>query len=125
MTASQVAPTHPPDSHLLQLAVAGYLARYKGLSRTHAESDLRAYFTWCGDRQLDPVTACRPQVELYMRWMQEIRRLKPSTVSRRTSVVAGFYGTAVIDGLLQHSRPNSPTSARNTATSQRYERACA
>jgi hypothetical protein len=23
--------------------------------------------------------------------MQEIRRLKPSTVSRRTSVVAGFY----------------------------------
>jgi hypothetical protein len=26
--------------------------------------------------------------------MQEIRRLKPSTVSRRMSIVAGFYRTA-------------------------------
>ena len=36
--------------------------------------------------------------------MQEIRRLKPSTTSRRMSIVAGFYRTAVIDGLLEHSR---------------------
>ena len=35
--------------------------------------------------------------------MQEIRRFKPSTVSRRFSVVAGFYRTAVIDGALDHS----------------------
>jgi len=31
--------------------------------------------------------------------MQEIRHFKPSTVSRRFSVVAGFYKTCVIDGL--------------------------
>jgi integrase/recombinase XerD len=35
--------------------------------------------------------------------MQEIRRFKPSTVSRRFSVVAGFYRTCVIDGLLDRS----------------------
>jgi integrase len=35
--------------------------------------------------------------------MQEIRQFKPSTVSRRFSVVAGFYRTCVIDGLLEHS----------------------
>jgi integrase len=35
--------------------------------------------------------------------MQEIRRLKPSTVSRRMSVIAGFYRTCVIDGVLEHS----------------------
>jgi integrase len=46
--------------------------------------------------------------------MQEIRRLKPSTVSRRFSVAAGFYRTCVIDGLLEHSpaehvrRPSVP-----------------
>jgi site-specific recombinase XerD len=34
--------------------------------------------------------------------MQEARRLKPSTVSRRTSVVAGFHRTCVIDGVLEH-----------------------
>jgi hypothetical protein len=35
--------------------------------------------------------------------MQEIRRLKPSTISRRFSVTVGFYRTCVIDGLLDHS----------------------
>jgi integrase/recombinase XerD len=33
--------------------------------------------------------------------MQEIRRFKPSTVSRCFSVVAGFYRTCVIDGILE------------------------
>ena len=35
--------------------------------------------------------------------MQEVRRFKPSTISRRFSVAAGFYRTCVIDGLLEHS----------------------
>jgi site-specific recombinase XerD len=35
--------------------------------------------------------------------MQDIRGLKPSTVSRRMSVAACFYRTCVIDGLLEHS----------------------
>jgi hypothetical protein len=41
--------------------------------------------------------------QLYIRWMQEVRRFKPSTVSRRFSVTAGFYRAAVIDGVLEHS----------------------
>ena len=87
----------------LRLAVAAYLARYKGSSREHTESDLRCYLTWCAERGLDPLAARRPHLELYIRWMQEIRRFKPSTVSRRFSVTAGFYRTCVIDGLLEHS----------------------
>ena len=49
--------------------------------------------------------------------MQEVRRPKPSTVSRRMSIVAGFYRTAVIDGLLEHSpaehvrRPRVPAES--------------
>ncbi len=35
--------------------------------------------------------------------MQEICRFKPSTVSRRFSVTAGFYRTCVIDGIMEHS----------------------
>ena len=99
------------------MAIAAYLARFKSTSRTHAESDLRAYLGWCADRGLDPLAASRPQVELYVRWMQEVRRLKPSTVSRRMSIVAGFYRTAVIDGLLEHSpaehvrRPTVPAES--------------
>ena len=54
---------------------------------------------------------------LYLRWMQEIRRFKPSTVSRRFSVAAGFYRTCVIDGVLEHSpaehvrRPTVPAES--------------
>ena len=112
---------HPaPALDPRRLAIAAHLARYRGDSRAHVESDLRAFLVWCADRDLDPLTAQRPQLELYVRWMQEVRRYKPSTVSRRMSVVTGFYRTCVIDGLLEHSpaqfvrrrtcRPNHPPS---------------
>jgi integrase/recombinase XerD len=99
------APCDPvvPVTDQLRLAVAAYLARFKGSSREHTESDLRCYLSWCAERGLDPLAAQRPHLELYIRWMQEIRRFKPSTVSRRFSVVTGFYRTCVIDGLMQHS----------------------
>jgi integrase/recombinase XerD len=98
----------------LRLAVAAYLARYTGSSRDHAHSDLRCFLAWCAERGLDPLAASRVHLELYIRWMQEVRRLKPSTASRRFSVTAGFYRTAVIDGMLGHSpaehvrRPSVP-----------------
>lgn len=108
-----------PD--LLSVAVAAYLGRYKGVSRMHTESDLRVYLGWCAERRLEPLTAKRVHVELYVRWLQEVRRFRPSTVSRRLSVVAGFYRTCVIDAILEHSpadyvrRPTVPRSHRRWA----------
>jgi len=121
MTFSEL-PSIPSD-HLvpftdqLRLAVAAYLARFTGRSREHTESGLRCYLAWCVERGLDPLTARRPHLEVYLRWMQEIRHFKPSTVSRRFSVTAGFYRTCVIDGLLAHSpaehvrRPTVPSES--------------
>jgi integrase/recombinase XerD len=107
MTFTELAPAASelpePFTDRLRLAVAAYLARFKGSSREDTESDLRCYLSWCAERGLDPLAAQRPHLELYIRWMQEIRRFKPSTVSRRFSVTAGFYRTCVIDGLMQHS----------------------
>ena len=68
-----------PFTDQLRLAVAAYLARFKGSSREHTESDLRCYLSWCAERGLDPLAARRPHLELYIRWMQEIRHFKPST----------------------------------------------
>jgi integrase/recombinase XerD len=102
--ASGPAATPAPFTDPLRLAVAAYLARFKGSSREHTESDLRCYLAWCTEHGLDPLTAQRPHLEVYIRWMQEICRFKPSTVvSRRFSVVAGFYRTCVLDGVLEHS----------------------
>lgn len=72
----------------LRLAVAAYLARFKGSSRYPTESDLRCYLAWCTERGLDPLTAHRLHLALCIRWTQEIRRFKPSTVSRRFSVTS-------------------------------------
>lgn len=69
-----------------RLAVAAYLARFKGQSRIHTESDFKSYLDWCAARDLDPLGATRPHIELYLRWLQEVRRYRPSTVSRRMSV---------------------------------------
>ena len=90
-------------SREFELAAVTHLSRYRGTPREHTESNLRIFFPWCQERQLAPLDAQRNDLELYLRWMQDVRRFKPSTVSRRLSVVAGFYRTCVIDGTLEHS----------------------
>lgn len=102
------------DDPMLRLAVAAHLARYKGQTRAHTVSDLNAYLRWCFEHDVMPLQAQRGHVELYLRWLQEVRRLQPSTVSRRLSVLATFYRTCVIDRVLEHSpaeyvrRPHVP-----------------
>ncbi|HYA52280.1 MAG TPA: hypothetical protein VEG33_14040 [Streptosporangiaceae bacterium] len=59
----------------LRLAVAAYLARFKGSSRYRTESDLRCFLAWCAERGLDPLAARRPHLELYIRWMGESRAI--------------------------------------------------
>ena len=102
-TTSPAVPAVLDDDLVLRLAVSAYLGRFTGLSRTHTESDLRLFFAWCADQKLRPLEVLRAQVERYVRWMQEARRFKPSTVSRRMAVVAGFYRTCVIDAVIEHS----------------------
>ncbi|MDH6466405.1 integrase/recombinase XerD [Micromonospora sp. A200] len=83
--------------------MSAYLGRYRGDSRLHTESDLRVFLTWCTDQDLEPLSVARVDIERYVRWLQDVRRLQPSTVSRRLSVVVGFYRVCVIDGILPHS----------------------
>jgi hypothetical protein len=131
-TGSLARRPSPPDTWLatdqLDRAVAAYLTRFTGSSREHARSELRCVPAWCAGRQLHPLPARRPHLELYIGWMQEIRRFKPSTVSRRFSVAAGFYRTAVTDGVLDHSpaehvrrqpcRPSRPPWGSRTCSSR-------
>jgi site-specific recombinase XerD len=116
-TSSDIDVTFAGDDLVLRLASAAYLARFTGSSRIHCGSDLRLYFTWCTERHLLPLLAVRAEIERYVRWMQETRRFKPSTVARRTAVVTGFYRTCVIDGVMDHSpaeyvrRPRVPNES--------------
>src|SRR5437763_4082203 len=105
------------DELVLRAAVSAYLGRYRGQTRLHTESDLRIFLRWCADLDLDPLTALRVDIERYVRWLQDVRRYQPSTVSRRLSVVVGFYRVCVIDQILPHSpadyvrRPTVPAES--------------
>jgi integrase len=91
------------DGRVLRAAVAAYLGRYRGESRVRIGSDLKVFLTWCAGQDLDPLSLGRAEIERYVRWLQEVRRYQQSTVSRRLSVVVGFYRVCVIDQLLTHS----------------------
>lgn len=84
----------------LRLAVASYLARFTGATRRAYELHVRVFLGRCTTMHLDPLTVSRPMIELYVRWMQEVRGYAPATVARRLSTVCGFYRMLVIDGLL-------------------------
>jgi hypothetical protein len=71
------------DDRVLRAAVAAYLVRYRGESRMHTGSDLNVLLTWCAGQDLDPLKVGRAEIEGYVRWLQEVRRYQPSTVSRR------------------------------------------
>jgi integrase/recombinase XerD len=109
--------TTSPPSRDLDVAVSAYLARYKDQTRIHADSDLRCYLAWCASTGRDPMQVRRVDLELHLRWMQLQRHYKPSTVSRGLSIVAGFYRTAVIDGVISQSpaehvrRPRVPAES--------------
>ena len=68
------------DDPMLRLAVAAHPARYKAQSRAHTASDLNLYLRWCLEKDLRPLQAQRAHVELYLRWLQAVQRLRPSTV---------------------------------------------
>ncbi|MDP8938257.1 MAG: site-specific integrase [Actinomycetota bacterium] len=85
-----------------RLAIAGFLARYSGATRTSYATDLRQYFAWCAQHNLEVFAARRGHIELYARTMEE-RGLARSTIGRRLSTVAGFYRFAVIDGAIDAS----------------------
>lgn len=87
-----VNPTH--------LAIGGFLARYRGATRTNYQSDLRCFLAWCHQVQLDPIAVTRPQLELWVRHMEEQQHLAPATVARRLSTASGLFRFAHIDNLI-------------------------
>lgn len=101
--SAQLVSTPPPLFDEARLAVGGFLARYSGNTRTGYASDLRGWFTWCAQANLDPFAVLRVHIELYARWMEEERHLARATVGRRLSTIVGFYRFAVIDGFLTES----------------------
>ena len=117
-TSQLVSPDSEFGDAALRLAVAAYLARFKGPSRVHTESDLRCYLAWCAEHGLDPFDA--RGVRTWSCTSGGCRRSAGSSPPRcrgGSRSLAGFYRTCVIDGVLEHSpaeyvrRPTVPAES--------------
>lgn len=93
---------HDPSS----LAAAGFLSRYREPTVSAYRNDLRCFWTWCAEQDLEPLQARRSHLELYLHDLQD-RGYAAATISRRLSTVAGLFRYAVIDELV----PSNPTLA--------------
>jgi integrase/recombinase XerD len=80
-----------------EVAAAGFLARYSGRTLDAYRHDLRVFFQWAADADVEVLEATRAHIELY-RTVLEGRGLAGTTIGRRLSTVCGFYRFAHIDG---------------------------
>jgi integrase/recombinase XerD len=85
-----------------RLALAGFLAGYRGLTREAYALDLRQFTTWCRARSLPLFTVRRADIESFARDLEARGRAR-TTVTRRLCTIAGFYKYAVEEELLEHS----------------------
>ena len=85
-----------------RLALAGYLAGYRGLTREAYALDLRQFTTWCRARSVALFAVRRAGIEGFARDLEARGRAR-ATVTRRLSTIAGFYRYAVEEELLDHS----------------------
>src|SRR5690348_16809476 len=89
-----------------RLALAGFLAGYRGLTREAYTLDLRQFTAWCRARNLHLFSVRRADIETFARELEARGRAR-ATVTRRLCTIAGFYKYAVEEELLDHSRPRT------------------
>jgi integrase/recombinase XerD len=79
-------------------------------SRAYFFSALRAWYAWCVDAGVHPLTARRHHVDVWVRHLSEApqpatgRPASPASIARRLSCLSRFYDYGIKDAeLLEHS----------------------
>jgi len=85
-----------------EVALAGFLAGYSGLTREAYKLDLRQYVTWCAERRVAVFGARRADIEAFGRHLETAGRAR-ATISRRLCTVACFYRYAQQEDLIARS----------------------
>jgi integrase/recombinase XerD len=92
-----------PDDELFspyeQLALAGFLAGYSGLTRDAYTLDLRQYVAWCTEHRVAVFGARRADIECFARYLESLGRAR-ATIARRLCTVACFYRYAEHESLI-------------------------
>ena len=125
--STALATIQPAFTDAERLALAGFLAGYRGLTREAYALDLRQFTTWCRTRSLNLFAARSADIEGFARELEARGRAR-STVTRRLCTITGFYKYAVEEELLEHSpaahvrRPRVDSESHGAAGPQRARR---
>lgn len=84
-----------------KLAADNFLARYAGHTRRAYSNDLGHALAWLLEHDVDPLTASRVDLELYVRHCLDDLHLASATVARRVTTLRSFYKLAHADGLAE------------------------
>jgi hypothetical protein len=97
-----LATIQPVFTDAERVALAGFLAGYRGLTREAYALDLRQFTNWCRVRSLALFAVRRADIESFASELEVTGRAR-ATVTRRLSTIAGFYKYAVEEELLGRS----------------------
>ncbi len=100
--STSLVPVQPVFTDAERLALAGYLAGYRGQTREAYTLDLRQFTSWCRTQSLPLFSVRRADIETFARELEALGRAR-ATVTRRLCTIAGFYKYAVEEELLAHS----------------------
>lgn len=118
--STSLVPVQPVFTDAEQLALAGYLAGYRSLTRDAYTLDLRQFTGWCRARSLPLFSVRRADIETFALELEARGRAR-ATVTRRLSTIAGFCKYAAQEELLDHSpaahvrRPRADYESHATA----------
>ena len=101
-SSTALATIQPALTEAERLALAGFLAGYRGLTRDAYTLDLRQFTGWCRARSFPLFSVRRADIETFARELEARGRAR-ATVTRRLCTIAGFYKYAVEEELLEHS----------------------
>jgi integrase/recombinase XerD len=85
-----------------ELALAGFLAGYRGSTREAYALDLRQFAVWCVNHERRLFEVHRVDIECFGRDLEARGRAR-ATIARRLCTIAGFYRYAEEEGLIAHS----------------------
>ena len=100
--SAALATIQPVFTDAERVALAGFLAGYRGLTREAYALDLRQFASWCRTRPVALFAVRRADIENFARDLEVMGRAR-ATVTRRLSTIAGFYKYAVEEELLDRS----------------------
>jgi hypothetical protein len=106
--SAALATMQPVFTDAERIALAGFLAGYRGLTREAYALDLRQFTSWCRARSLALFAVRRADIEGFARDLEAKGRAR-ATVTRRLSTISGERDLTGARDILASSTPASGT----------------